>query len=163
MTTKIHQEITSVYGEQAMSSHEQDIIEAIRHILDSDRWLTLDEIVLEFHQASRLTAYLSEMLLSKISSIRKCVRDLSHDCSTRTTRNNVDATRQFFHFFKPKQMPFFLRYWQVMKRGSTTGHLNQTKSMVWHKKDKPTPKKAKVFESVGKVICTIFGIPKGFY
>lgn len=140
-----------------------NIAEDIRSVIDLDRRLTLDEILsalppsVEISRASLHRIITEDLKLSKV-----CARWVPRLLSEHHKEQRVDAALQFQQFFDDEGDSLFDR----IVTGDETWIHNWTpeskrKSMVWKGKDEKAPKKAKVVESAGKVMATVFWDSKG--
>lgn len=145
------------------TSRAPNIVEEVRRVVDADRRLTLDDIHsqlppnVEISRASLHRIISDDLHLSKV-----CARWVPRLLSDHHKEQRVDAALQFLQFFEDEGDGLFDR---IVTGDETWIHhwTPETKrqSMVWKGKDEQTPKKAKVVESAGKVMATVFWDSKG--
>lgn len=190
--TEIHRELCSVYGEDVMSrpmvsrwrksfiegrttlhdeqrsgrpstSRTPNVSDEVARVIDSDRRLTLDEILLRLPPNIELSrATLHRIISGDLRLSKVCARWVPRLLSDQHKEQRVDAALQFLQFFEDEGEGLFDR---IVTGDETWIHHwtpeSKRQSMVWKKKDEPTPKKAKVVESAGKVMATVFWDSKG--
>lgn len=190
--SEIHRELCSVYGENVMSRpmvsrwrqsfidgrkslHDEQrsgrpstsraltVVEDVRRVIDTDRRLTLDEIITQLPPNVEISrASLHRIISDDLSLSKVCARWVPRLLSERHKEQRVDAALQFQQFFDDEGDGLFNR---IVTGDETWVHIwtpeSKRQSMVWKGKDEPTPKKAKVVESAGKVMATIFWDSKG--
>ncbi|XP_054286123.1 histone-lysine N-methyltransferase SETMAR-like [Macrosteles quadrilineatus] len=145
------------------TSRASTVVEDVRKVIDTDRRLTWDEIITQLPPNVEISrASLHRIILNDLSLSKVCARWVPRLLSERHKEQRVDAALQFQQFFDDEGDGLFNR---IVTGDETWVHIctpeSKRQSMVWKRKDEPTPKKAKVVESAGKVMATVFWDSKG--
>lgn len=185
--SEIHNQICEVYGEHAMSvqmvrrwrvkflegresvhdqersgrpstSRQPDAIAAVQAIVDSDKRVTLDEIMdklppnIELSRTSIYSIMTEELQLTKV-----CARWVPRLLSDVHKERRKSSAQAFQQLFRAEGDDLFTR---IVTGDETWIHHftpeSKRQSMVWQKKGDKAPQKAKVVESSGKVMATVF-------
>uniref|UniRef100_A0A0A9YJU3 Mariner Mos1 transposase n=2 Tax=Lygus hesperus TaxID=30085 RepID=A0A0A9YJU3_LYGHE len=153
---------TNVHDEERSgrpsTSRVDDSISAVRDLLESDARLTLSDIVLKVHPKHELTrSSVYRIITEDLNCSKVCARWVPRLLSDQHKQDRTEAAHRFLEMLEDEGESLYDR---IVTGDETWIHHytpeSKKQSMVWKTVDQSAPKKAKVENSAGKVMATVF-------